>query len=408
MANFVTVSLEGRNEDVRTVFKMALSNHREFVLKPSRATGMPDMLVLELDEHNPMRTFGEVRSMMQTSPRTEVVLTSRRTDPQIMLEAMRMGVKEFLPLPLQLKDVEEALARFKARFAALNQSADVNLGAVLTVMGGKAGVGTSAVALNTALALQQTHKVNSQTVLVDLNLSSNDLTLYLDLATQRGWHDLSQDVSRLDPAMLQGVLVKHGSGIHLLGPGGDGMEDSLVPGCVLHTIDLLRSMFDYVVVDCGARVTACVEECLELSNQVYVVTNLSVPAVRHSKWVIQQVQNRVGNSIPTALVVNRYRSRDGELLKQAEELLGMKASWLIPNDYGPVSQSLDGGASMLQQFPRAEVSQYYNKRAAELVREWTQRKKGGYGAAGAEPQGTLLGRLWTGMTNGVRIKTGVA
>lgn len=186
------------------------------------------------------------------------------------------------------------------------------------------------------------------------------------------------------------------------------MEDSLAPGCVLHTIDLLRSMFKYVVVDCGARMTAPIEECLELSNQVYVVTNLSVPSVRHSKWAIQLIQDRVGSSVPTSMVVNRYRSRDAELLRQAEELLRMKAAWLIPNDYGAVSQSLDEGTSFIQHSPRAEVSQYYSKRAAELVKEWTQKKKEGPGASDAGKNESLLGRLWTGMTNGGRVKTGIA
>ncbi|HEU4686638.1 MAG TPA: hypothetical protein VFS39_19175 [Nitrospira sp.] len=408
MANFVTVSLECRTEEVRAAFKEAFTNHREFVPKPNRVSGMPDLLVLELDEHNPTRTISEVRAIVHSAAKTEVVLTSKRTDPQIMLEVMRLGVKEFLPQPLQPKDVEEALVRFKTRFAAQNQNANLHLGAVVAVMGGKAGVGTSTVAENLAVALQQNSKANSQTVLVDLNLGTNDLTLYLDLATPQGWHDLSQDISRLDPAMLQGVLAKHSSGVHLLGPGGDGMDDTLAPGCVLYTIDLLRSMFDYVVVDCGARMTAPVEECLELVSQVSLVTNLSVPSVRHSKGIIERIQDRLGVGVPISLVVNRYRTRDAALLKQSEELLRMKAAWLVPNDYELVSGSLDQGTSFLQQSPRAEISQSYTKRAADFAKEWTQKKKGAYGVTSSDKSDSILGRIWTTMTNGVRVKAGLA
>lgn len=408
MANFMTVSVECQTEEVRVAFKAAMTNHREFVPKPTRISGMPDMLVLELDEHNPTRTLNEVRTMVETAPRTEIVLTSKQTDPHIMLEVMRMGVKEFLPQPLQIKEVEEALIRFKTRFASRNQSAEANLGAVISVMGGKAGMGTSTVALNLAAALQQTEKSNAQTVLVDLNLSSHDLTLYLDLATQRGWHDVSQDISRLDPAMLQGVLVKHASGLHLLGPGGEGLEEGLAPGCVLYTVDLLRSMFDYVVVDCGSRLTPAVEECLELSNQVYIVSCLSVPSVRHTKHMTQILQDRIGVVIPVDLAVNRYRIRDAELLKQAEDALHMKASWLIPNDYSSVSQSLDGGTPLLQGFPRSEVSQNYAKRAAGLVKDWTHRKRGAHSFLLPEKSESLLGRLWSGVSSGMRAKTGLA
>lgn len=408
MANFMTVSIECQNEEVRAVFKTALASHREFVPKPTRVSGMPDMLVLELDEQHPTRTLKEVKNIVETAPKTEIVLTSKRTDPQIMLEAMRMGVKEFLPQPLQAKEVEEALVRFKTRFAARNQSAEANLGAVITVFGGKAGMGTSTVALNLAMCLQQVGKAAQHAVLVDLNLTATDLPLYLDVATQRGWHDVSQDISRLDPAMLQGVLVKHASGLHLLGAGGEGLEEVLAPGCVLYSVDLLRSLFDYVVVDCGSRITPAVEEGLELSNHVYIVTCLSVPSVRHTKRMIQLLQDRVGHSIPVDIVVNRYRSRDAALLKQAEEVLHTKASWLIPNDYGTVSQSLDGGTPLLQLFPRAEVTHDYVRHAASFAKQWAHRKKGANPSKQTEKEDSLLGRLWSGVTSSVRVKTGLA
>jgi pilus assembly protein CpaE len=408
MANFMTVSLECQTEEVRATFKAAFASHREFVPKPTRVSGMPDMLVLELDDYNPTRTLREVRNIVETAPRTDIVLTSKRTDPQIMLEAMRMGVKEFLPQPLQAKEVEEALIRFKTRFASRNQSAEANLGAVITVLGGKAGMGTSTVALNLAMALHKSGKATQHAVLVDLNLTANDLPLYLDVAAQRGWHDVSQDISRLDPAMLQGVLVRHESGLHLLGAGGEGLEEVLAPGCVLYTVDLLRSLFDYVVVDCGSRVTPAVEESLELSNHVYVVTCLSVPSIRHAKRMTQILQERVGHSTPIDIVVNRYRSRDVELLRQAEGVLHTKASWLIPNDYGTVSQSLDGGTPLLQAFPRAEVTHNYAKHAAGLVKEWTHRKKGPHPSKQIEKEDSLLGRLWSGVASSVRVKTGLA
>jgi pilus assembly protein CpaE len=406
MANFMTVSLECRSEEVRAAFKAAFATHREFVPKPSRVTGMPDMLVLELDEHNPARTLSEVRTIMGAAPRTEVVLTSKHADPHIMLEVMRMGVKEFLPQPVQTKDVEDALVRFKTRFTTQNQHAEAKLGAVFAVLGGKAGLGTSSVALNLAMSFQQAGKGKANTVLVDMNLASNDLTLYLDVATPRGWQDASQDVSRLDPSMLQGLLARHQSGVHLLGPGGEGLDEGLAPGCALYTIDLLRSMFDYVVVDCGAKLAPATEECIELSNVVYIVTSLSVPSIRQTKRMTRLLQDRVGLGIPVEIVINRYRSRDAQLLKQAEGVLQMKASWLIPNDYISVSQSLDGGKPLFELAPRSEVVHSFMKKAAELM-DWSNRKKGSI-VNQPEKTESVLSRLWSGVANGVRVKAGMA
>ena len=72
--------------------------------------------MLGLDESRPQQTFGHIRELLSTSPNLEVFLTASRTDPQLLLEAFRVGVKEFLPQPLTRQDVEPALARFEERF----------------------------------------------------------------------------------------------------------------------------------------------------------------------------------------------------------------------------------------------------------------------------------------------------
>ena len=116
MARLIAVSIDCRNEAARQTFEEIVSRRRDYLVTKGQGTGAVDMLLLELDELRPQQTFGHIRGLLSASPELEVFLTSSRTDPQVLLEAFRLGVKEFLPQPLTRQEVEPALARFEERF----------------------------------------------------------------------------------------------------------------------------------------------------------------------------------------------------------------------------------------------------------------------------------------------------
>ena len=117
MARLIAVSIDCRNEAARQTFEEIVSRRRDYLVTKGQGTGAADMLLLELDESRPQQTFAHIRELLSASHNLEVFLTASRTDPQILLEAFRFGVKEFLPQPLTRQDVEPALARFEERFS---------------------------------------------------------------------------------------------------------------------------------------------------------------------------------------------------------------------------------------------------------------------------------------------------
>ena len=164
------------------------------------------MLVLELDEFRPQQTFARVRELLGTSPELEVFLTASRIDPQLLLEAFRVGVKEFLSQPLTRQEIEPALARFEERFSAKVAGSDRHFGRVVSVIGARGGVGVSTVATNMATSVQQAGKGES-VALMDLDLHGGDLGLFLDLHATQGLKHLAKDLSRLDETILRSTLV---------------------------------------------------------------------------------------------------------------------------------------------------------------------------------------------------------
>ena len=367
MARLIAVSIDCRNEAARQTFEEIVSRRRDYLVTKGQGTGAVDMLLLELDELRPQQTFGHIRELLSASPDLEVFLTASRTDPQILLEAFRLGVKEFLPQPLTRQEVEPALARFEERFTRRVSGAEMQSGRVVSVIGARGGVGASTVATNFATSTQQARQRES-VALVDLDMHGGDLGLFLDLHASHGLKHLSRDISRLDETIVRSSLAQHSSGLHLL-PSGYEEFDATEPttGSTMRVIGLLRSMHRQVIVDCGHMLGPAVKEALDCSDQIIVVTTLSLPTIRRTKRLLEALgaaQYSVGK---VRVIVNRYTNDQKELLNQTEDMLGLRMAGLIPNDYPTASEALNHGKPLTIMASRTTIGQWYLRGTDQLI-----------------------------------------
>ena len=371
MSRLITVSIDCRNEAARRMFEEIFSSRRDYLVTKERGTGAVDMLLLELDEVRPQQTFGYIRELLTASPDLEVFLTASRTDPQILLDAFRLGVKEFLPQPLTRQEVEPALARFEERFNGRASGAEMQSGKVVSVIGARGGVGASTVATNLAMSVQQASQRESVT-LVDLDMHGGDLGLFLDLHASQGLKHLSKDISRLDETIVLGSLAQHSSGLHLLASGYEGF-DKVAPtiGSTMRVIGLLRSMHRHVFVDCGHVIEPAVKETLDCSNQIIVVTTLSLPTIRRTKRLLEALGAAQYQAGKVLVVVNRYVNDQKDLLRETEDILGLHMAGLIPNDYGTASEALDHGKPLTIMASRTTIGQWYLRGTEQLIGEKT-------------------------------------
>jgi pilus assembly protein CpaE len=307
--------------------------------------------------------------LLNASPDLEVFLTASRTDPQMLLEAFRLGVKEFLPQPLTRQEVEPALARFEERFSGRVSGAEMQSGRVVSVIGSRGGVGASTVATNLAISVQQATQ-REPVALVDLDMHGGDLGLFLDLHAAQGLKHLSKDISRLDETIVRSSLAQHASGLHLLASGYEGFDETEpTAGSTMRVIGLLRSMHRHVFVDCGHVLEPAVKEALDCSDQIIVVTTLSLPAIRRTKRLLEALGAVRYPAGKVLMVVNRYMNDQKDLLNETEDLLGLRMAGLIPNDYGTASEALDHGKPLTIMASRTTIGQWYLRGTDQLIGE---------------------------------------
>ena len=354
------VELSIQSAEAKKALEEIISGNAIFQLKDSKDNTSPSLLILELEE-NPEETFSVIRDLVKVARGTEIFLTASKLDSAILLEAMRAGAKEFLAQPIQTTEVEDALVRFQERALAIPES-DAGAkteGKVLAFFGGKGGVGTTCMAVNTAAALMNLPN-NPKVVLVDVNQHGGDLPLYLDIQPSHSFRDIAADPSRVDQAFLFRILTKYESGLQVLASGYDDLSTGrLSPDCVEATLRMLQSNFDYVVLDCGHVLDLTTKKALELASLIMVTSTLMVPVVHRTKRILELLR---GSGFPQSklrLIMNRYLSGEKDVLVETEEILKQKAHWTVPNDYPSVSHSVNSGKPLLETAPKSSVGKSY-------------------------------------------------
>src|ERR1700730_18553709 len=108
------------------------------------------------------------RDVEKNTPGIQVVAVSRFCDPQILLEVMRAGIREFISLPFDRPALTEALSRIKGALEERPPEIE-STDQVFSFLPSKAGVGTSTIALNASIAMSRLPDTNVLLTDFDLN-----------------------------------------------------------------------------------------------------------------------------------------------------------------------------------------------------------------------------------------------
>jgi pilus assembly protein CpaE len=118
--------------------------------------GNCDILIKEIGD-NLEKEFQQIQSLRDSGTVKYIFLTSPRTDPDMLIQALRIGAREFLPQPLKKDDVVNALLKVKfTHKGAVSNDTYRKKGKIINVLGGKGGIGTTTIAVNLAANLLET------------------------------------------------------------------------------------------------------------------------------------------------------------------------------------------------------------------------------------------------------------
>ena len=331
---------------------------------PDGAEGVPDIVFLDLGrETAPIFAFGT--QVRRIRPSTKLIAVSAVSPPtqQLLLEAMRSGVQDFLPKPLSMDTLKEMLSRFLQDLEAQGRS---TLNKLIVVMGSKGGVGTTTVTVN--LGVQLSLFARKRVAVLDFAQPLGNVHLLLDLHAKFSVRDAVDNLERLDSHFFSGLLTQHKTKLEVLAGATQPEEWQTMPVPPLErVVNVAQSNFDAVLVDMGSQFSSEWSAILKAARMILIVAEANVPSL----WTLQRrLVALTGFGIDperTKIIVNRWHKGDEEILKGIQKDISRPVFACIPNDFRKASNSINLGMPLLENGSNNGLSVRYRQIAAQIA-----------------------------------------
>jgi pilus assembly protein CpaE len=320
----------------------------------------PDVTLIDLPGDNPLPALRAIELLHQEMPEGAIFAIGSLNQPQLIVNAMRAGAREFIERPTTTNDLIEAFVRLNAAQRRGRQEGP--RGKVFSVINGKGGNGATTVAVNLALALQASH---GQTALVDV-APLGHAALHMNIKPMFNVADAIRNLHRMDASLLESFMTRHSGGLQLL--AGTNAPAAIDPSTAefVKLFDMLVTHYRYVVVDASSRFDAASRLIANLSETVLLVACTDVASL-WSAARVQQYLGETGSRERVRLVLNRFRKVPGFSESDAEAAVGAKLLWRVPNQYFAISTAIDRGTPVMDQ-RSSEIARCFAGLAQELTR----------------------------------------
>lgn len=289
----------------------------------------------------------------------QFMLLTGAQHPELLIRAMRVGVREVLQLPLVHSAFHDAINRI-ADAANAGKLCD---GKVLAFISCKGGSGATFLSTNFGYALAAL--ADKKVLLIDLHGQFGDATLYVsDQKPAMTLSDICAQISRMDGAFLDSCLVHVASNFGVLAAADDPNRTvDMKPEHMDTILRIARQHYDFVVLDVGRQIDAISLRALDQADTIYPVLQLALPDIRDGRRLLDIFRSLGYPNERTRLIVNRYEKGGKLRLTDLEQALGADVVHTVPNDYLSATDSVNQGIPVLQLSRSSNVA----RSLAELV-----------------------------------------
>ncbi len=329
---------------------------------PDSPDAMPDVVFLDL-ARDPDPYFALAALLRRAHPATKLIACSAVSPPghQLLLDAMRSGVQDFMPKPVSVEALRNMLSRVSGD---LDATEIPSLNKLIVVMGSKGGVGTTTVTVN--LGVQLATYAHKKVVILDFARPLGNVHLLLDLHPRFGVRDAVENLNRLDSHFFSGLLTQHKTKLEILGGTAQPEEWQTIHIPLLERIvNVAQNNCDVVLLDMGSQFSSEWSPILRMSRMVMIVAEANVPAL----WTLDRrlvALSGFGMEPDRArIIINRWHKGDEEVLKSIEKSVNRPIFACIPNDFRKASEAVNLGTPLLQNHNNL-LSNRYRQIAAQL------------------------------------------
>jgi septum site-determining protein MinD len=156
-------------------------------------------------------------------------------------------------------------------------------GHIITIVGGKGGVGKSQVAAN--LAIAYAGELRAKTLLLDFDQRScGDQNIITGLKSKKHLKELSDFNGALDPRSIQLFTVDHKSGFSYIGMPTEPIAANQVnEEGIGKALKAIVNIYPLTIIDAGSELSPLALKAMEFSTLIFIVASPDLLAVNQCK-----------------------------------------------------------------------------------------------------------------------------
>ena len=379
MSNRPVILVCAPDDSLRAALRAALTSSDQDVREAATAAeavvalgeGGIDLVIAE-----GLATSGAVGSLLaaRTDENVPILMVAPPDDVEARIAFLEAGADDVIEAGFARRELEARVNALLIRAGTVAPGpATPGTGQLIAFFSPKGGVGTTALAVNTAVLLASggtgTEVSGTRVALVDLDLQFGQVATHLNLSPKQ---DISRaavdDMAITDPEALAGYMTPHSSGLQVLAsPTSPDSAARISVEEVERIIGTLRTTFDFVVVDCGTRLDPRTMWVLEQAQETVLVVFPELGALRAMSDLIHFLGEAAILQGRTHFVVNHISARELLKTRDVENLLRSRPTAEIPFADLDMIRSVNEGSPIVLSRPSSPVGLAIQRLTAALV-----------------------------------------
>ena len=180
-----------------------ITNYSDILDKLSTVSGN-SIFIVDIST-NKQAKLDLILKVSQQCKNCKVLALSDNPSVDLIIQIMRAGAREFVPIPIIKNELFEAINKIITQFE--EPKPQLNKCKIISVFSNKGGIGKTSIATNLALELSKLTKEN--VALIDLNFQMGDITTFLDLKPSFNISYMLENIDKINETFLLSTLEKY-------------------------------------------------------------------------------------------------------------------------------------------------------------------------------------------------------
>ena len=318
-----------------------------------------ELVLIDAESVDATELVGAIGGLAARTNPPAVMLAGAHLPTSLVRALMKLPRSDVIEAPFSSEDLARAAAALIAAPLAAPAAAAPSVTATCwSVVGSVGGCGATTIAIELATALSQ-RDAGKRVALVDLNLVDGAAAAYLAATPAMMLAEASGSPERIDAALLGAFAMKVGEGLDLLAAPRDPRAFARVSQtAVCRMLEVACQVYDWIVIDLPRHQQPWTLDVLAGSDEVLVVSELTVPALLSARSLAAEIEAELPESAPPRIILNRLASRvfgPAPSLAEAEKALQRKADGGVTSDWEAAAASVNLGGSISHHRPRSKI-----------------------------------------------------